>query len=397
MFRLKLGNESGMALLIAVVMVFIGSMLAASYTSIVIHESKQSVRQKHRAQSLFLAEAGVEKSLYYLNNTDDPDNPWVDDEGQILTTSLNYTGSLTEGNYEATVLSPLDESWLPENAYLVESKGIIPRSNSEDKWHRVSCIVRKLDGIPIPAALSILDAEDPEDELSKFQSAAWTVDGRDLGAPFGAGLPGIAVANLGDDLPGQLGNRLDQVTGSDELGTYNEGVDAILEDPTLPQNLDAYADYFTRIAIDISGVDSIPTSLLGTSEEFQVLYADLSQGSIKIAGNTTGYGVLVLDGNGEFEMSGNAEWNGIIICARDSSILLKGGGATPAHIYGALLIADGIVEMNGTADVVYSSDNISEVNLKLVLYQVYSWCGGWGMALGEDYYPVSEETSPYGY
>ena len=109
---------------------------------------------------------------------------------------------------------------------------------------------------------------------------------------------------------------------------------------------------------------------------------------MKIAGidpglNTTGYGVLILEGDGEFEMAGNAEWNGIVVCAGDSNIRLKGGGATPAHIYGALLVADGIVEMNGTADVVYSSSNVNDVNMRLLLYQVYAWCGDWGTPMCE--------------
>lgn len=392
MFRFKLDNESGIALMIAVVIVFIGSMLAVSYTSVVIYETKHSLWQKNRAQSLFLAEAGIEKSLYYLNNTDDPNNPWVDEEGQIQITSAEYTDALAEGHYEVLLHSSLSRPWLPSNSYLVESTGITSKGNSDDNWQGVSCLVRKLAGLPVPAALAILDDADPEDELSKFNSSQWTIDGRDMDNPFGAGLPGIAVANTGDNIPAQLGARLDQVTGSDEFGTYLEGANAILENSSLPKNLDAYANYFEKIAIDVSGIGTIPASLLGTSEEFQVLYANLSLGDIKIAGSDRGRGVLILDGIGEFEMAGNSEWNGVIICTADSSISLKGGGSTASHIYGALLLANGIVEMNGTADIIYSSANISEVNSKLVLYQVYSWCGNWGQSLGEDYDPVSYES-----
>ncbi len=395
MFRFKLDNESGIALMIAIVIVFIGSMLAVSYTSVVIYETKHSLWQKNRAQSLFLAEAGIEKSLYYLNSTDASDNPWVDEEGQIQITSAEYTDELAEGHYEILVHSPLSRPWLPSNSYLVESTGITSQNSSGGDRQGVACIVRKLAGLPVPAAMAIMDDWDEEDELSNFNSSQWTIDGRDVDNPFGAGLPGIAVANLGDDIPGQLGVRLDQVTGSDEFGTPLVGADAILEDSSLPKNLDAYANYFERIAIDVSGRGTLPASLLGSGEEFQVLYANLSLGNIKIAGNDRGHGVLILDGTGEFEMAGNAEWNGVIICTKDSSILLKGGGSAPAHIYGALLLANGIVEMNGTADIVYSSDNISEVNSKLVLYQVYSWCGNWGQSLGEDYDPVSYEESPY--
>ena len=387
MFHLKLNNESGMVLLVALVVTLLSTALAGSFMSLTIYESKHSIWQKHKAQSLLLAEAGVEKSLYYLNSPDDPDNPWVDEAGEMLPTPVEYAASLSDGQYDTTLYSTVEMPWLPANSYLVRSEGILPQKTSG-----VSCLVRRLPGLLIPAALAILDSADPEIELDKFQSAQWTVNGRDMDDPFGGGLPGIAVANFGDDIVGQLGNRLDQVTGADELGNATVGVDAILEDDTLPQNLDAYANYFEKIAIDISGNGTIPHALQGDADDFQVLYADLGVSNLKIAGNTSCYGVLVLDGDGVFEMAGNAEWNGVIICARSSNIHLKGGGNTPAHIYGALLIADGLAEMNGTADIVYSSDNAAKVNDSLLLYQVYSWCGGWGVPLGSDeYYPICSE------
>jgi hypothetical protein len=267
----------------------------------------------------------------------------------------------------------------------------------------------KLDGIPIPAALAVLDDADIEDEALKFQSAVWTIDGRDhdvtgnVIAINNQGLPGIAVANDGDDIPHQLDkdptkpNRLDHVMGMRDMDgdgdlEFVQAHDAILEDLSLPKNLNAYANYFRKIAINISGPDlDIPAHLLGAPDQFQILYANLSEGDKKLAGLTTGYGVLILDGNGQFEMAGNSTWHGVIICAGDSLIALKGGGNTPAHINGALLIANGTVEMNGTADVTYCGENVNKVNATLLLYQVYSWCDGWGIPLGSDYNPVTNE------
>ena len=89
-------------------------------------------------------------------------------------------------------------------------------------------------------------------------------------------------------------------------------------------------------------------------------------------------------------MEGRAQWYGVVICARDSEISLHGGGSSPSHIYGALLVANGKVSNNGTADIIYSSDHVGNVN-SLLLYQVYSWCGSWGSPLGSDgYNPVVE-------
>ncbi|MFC1717908.1 hypothetical protein ACFL6S_29880 [Candidatus Poribacteria bacterium] len=413
MFSIKQDNESGMVLLVALVVTLLSTILASSFMSITIYESRHSVWQKHKAQSLLLAEAGVEKSLYYLNNLEDPENPWADQDGEVLTTPLEYAASLANGQYDATLYGQVDMPWLPPNSYLVRSGGTIPRTNSGDIDYGVSCIVRRLPGIPIPAALTIFDEADPEIELNQFDSVGWTVDGKDIDDPFGGGLPGIAIANRalsmpgtveGDDLLAQLGDRVEQVEGIDSMGDPATGVDAIIEDPSLPKNLDAYANYFEKIAIDISGVGNIPREALGSYDEPQVLYADLNEGPIRLLPNQPGYGVLVLDGIGDFRlddvsMEGRAEWYGVIICARDSQINLHGGGNSPSHIYGALLVANGQATMNGTADIVYSSDHVNNVNAKLLLYQVYSWCGSWGSPLGSDgYNPVCEynETADMG-
>ncbi|MFC1713967.1 hypothetical protein ACFL6S_09870, partial [Candidatus Poribacteria bacterium] len=389
--------------LVALVVTFISTIVAGSFMSLTIYESRHSVWQKRRAQSLFLAEAGVEHTLYYLNNDDSPED--------------SYDGSLANGSYETTLYSPEEMSWLPENSYLIKSTGTLTRTNAADTKRRVSCIVRQLDGVPIPGAITIFDNADNETELVQFDSVEWTVDGRDMDSE--GGVPGIAIANLalsqpgvvdangdlvGDELLDQLGVRVGQVTGREQVvpatdpPTYIDtvGIDAILEDPDLPKNLDAYADYFEKIAIDISGMGSIPKDLLGSYDYPNVLYANLSEGPIRLLPNQPGYGVLVLDGKGDFKLSdvsmeGGGEWFGVVICGRDSEINLNGGGNSASHIYGALLVANGTVTMNGTADIVYSSDNVNNVNLKLLLYQVYSWCDGWGHELGSgEYYPIEE-------
>ena len=386
-----------MAMLVVLIMAFVSSWLASSYMTVVVSESRHSVWQKHRTQSLFLAEAGVEMALYLLNNPDDPDNTWVDEAGQVLADPPKYTKDLAEGYFEVSLYSKADKSWIPEGAYLVESLATIPRSNSEDITRGVSCIVDELDDLEIRAALSILDYADLEDELVKFDSVEWTVDGVDMDGESRKGLPGIAIANDGDEPLRQLGDRVNQVTGGNEAGVYPLGEDclrgmaAILQDSDLPKDLDKYADYFLGIAINVSGVPNIPKEVLGTADKPQVLYADLSQGPIRILPNQPGYGVMVLSGKGDFSIEGGADWYGIIICARDSEINLNGGGASAAHIYGALLVSNGIVSMNGTADIVYSSKYIGKIS-ELLLFQVYSWCDDWGMPLGSDEYnPVAGE------
>jgi hypothetical protein len=132
-------------------------------------------------------------------------------------------------------------TWLPEKAYLVRSTGIIPRISGENIERKVSRIVYKDDLlVSALAALCIFDEADPEDELIKFNSSQWRVSGKDIDDLNGRkGVMGIAVANTGDNVDLQLGNRLLQVEGADPNDAENDGdytlngVDAILQDPGL--------------------------------------------------------------------------------------------------------------------------------------------------------------------
>jgi hypothetical protein len=449
MFHLKKwDSESGIVLIVVMMATLVSSLLATSYMSIVMHESKNAVWQRQRVQSLFLAEAGVQKGLYFLNNPEDPDNPWVQStsiEPQIIpvANTIYYDDVTTPGRLESTESYgiSLHKSYnnpdggitvLPEGFYLIRSVGLIPRKYSKNIEHRISCIVAKLDRIDVHGALTIMDKADPEPEMEKFESAAWKIDGRDHnlagklldptldpnGNPTWPGVPSILVANEGkddlgnyvepngDDVAGQLGDEsawgvpgegplpddTARITGV--IDGNGDGVDetvygskAIIEDPKAYIDLyEVYVEYFLSAAINISGCGDIPEDILGTPTKNQILYADLSKGRVKVAGGYSGNGVLILyappDGASyEFEMAGNSEWNGLIICAGDGVVRLKGGGNTPAHINGALMISDGFIEMNGTADITYSTEALDNAFDQCLLYQVYSWCGGWGNAL----------------
>ena len=419
MFHQKLNDKSGMALLVVLVIALVSTILASSYMGSVISESRHSVWQKNRAQSLFIAESGVQAALYYLNSPADK-TQW---EGEEHIEFPLLEGDVGNGAYAAQLYDSTEKPFIPSGAFFVESKGTIPRPNSEDVERRVSCILIKLDSVPVGAALSIYDWGDLTPELMQFQSARWIVDGKDhnedgslikddsLINPLSInnGMPGIAVANDTDNLPLQLvssENQIDsivQVMGMRDMGRFEgteavgveevTGVDAIIEDLDLPKDLDAYANYFRKIGNDISGEPKfIPEEIMGTEDQLTILYANLSQGDKKIAAQTRGWGILVLEGNGVFEMAGGSWWNGLVICAGKAQIAMKGGGNTPAHINGALMLADGTVEMNGTADVTYCSGIISRINAFLLLFQVYAWCDGWGEPLGSDTYdPVTDK------
>ncbi len=409
MFYTKLKDESGMALMIAVVVTMLGTLIVSSYMSVAINESRNSIWQKHRVQSLFYAEAGIEKAIYYLNNPAERPSGWVNANGQLLPTPLDRVESIADGRYNVTLHDPNEITWLPENSYLIRSQGMISQISGDKTGVKVSCIVTKKDEglLSVPAALCIYDEPDADDELSQFASAQWAISGIDIDDASGAtGVKGVAISNTGDAVDIQMGIRIDQVAGEDMdpttvsevvwvdadhdgircfhdeyiyVPTY-QGESAILEDPTLPQNLSEYVDCFYPMATDISGAGTTD-GYLGSPDNYQVLYADLSQGTIQHLGNRTGYGVLILEGPGEFQIAGTGEWYGLILCTGGATINLRGGGSTSAHVYGAVMVEDCVVTMNGTADIKYSSNALANIRAQLMKYKVISWSEGWGNAL----------------
>lgn len=408
MLYIKPRSESGMAMFTVMIVSFVSSILITSYMGFAIQESRHSIWQKEKAQSLYLAEAGIQKGIYYLNESGNADNPWasyIDNyNGTLLVNEdqvPSYTGYDIDDSNDAYVESYtislhkrfVDENGaiitLPPRFFLIRSTGIIKRTIPIK--HSVSAIVSRMSGVLAPGALSIYDSSDPEDELVQFQSSQWVISGIDIDDPFGqTGVAGIAIANTGDnvkedggqlDLPG-LPTRIDQVSGIDADGNLVQGADAIIEDENMPKDLSELVGYFKPMSTDISGIGKLSGSLLGAPDDYQILYADLSQGDLTLPGNTTGYGILILENDGVFQMDGNSQWNGIILCHGGASIYMRGGGNTAAHIYGSLMIDDGTITTNGTADIRYSSLALGSLDKQLVVYQVFSWCGGWGKHLG---------------
>ena len=221
--------------------------------------------------------------------------------------------------------------------------------------------------------------------MLQFQSSGWTISGLDRDGQ--EGVAGIAVSNDADGIGGQLDlpglpTRIDQVSGIDAAtGEPTTGAGAIIENPELSPSLDTLYSYFCNMGEDISGIGRLDGTYLGDSSHFQILRADLSQGTITLPGARTGYGILILQNEGEFQMDGNSEWYGLILCYGGATISMRGGGNSAAHVYGCVMIADGTVTMNGTADIQYSSKALWDIYDQLIAYQVYSWCGGWGKPL----------------
>lgn len=101
-YRIKnlLPNQKGMALLTTLIFVFILVTFAVALLTMTSNDSKLSTLQRDSTRALFLADAGIEKALWYLNTPEDqggkdmllwrPDYPVSYPEPFIEGTSLEY-------------------------------------------------------------------------------------------------------------------------------------------------------------------------------------------------------------------------------------------------------------------------------------------------------------------
>ena len=103
--------------------------------------------------------------------------------------------------------------------------------------------------------------------------------------------------------------------------------------------------------------DPLQNYTVGSDSNYEIVFCDATQLSDQELNinNLTGYGTLVV--RGALVLSGNVNWNGLIIC--DGSVEMSGGGFK--EIYGALLSED-IVQLSGNITVYYDTCEIDNAN-----------------------------------
>ena len=121
-----------------------------------------------------------------------------------------------------------------------------------------------------------------------------------------------------------------------------------------------------RATIEMVGSNNIDESIIesGTSSE--------NPGVVYISGdakatNLVGYGILFVDGN--IELAGNLGWTGIIIVSGD--MIFSGGGTKT--ITGAVIGGGDAVALNGSVDIQYDCEVLSDLHDDFSSYQMKSW------------------------
>jgi len=398
-----LHNESGMVLL--TVMGFITVLFIAGIAANQNVNSDISGVMKHHsyAQSLYIAEAGLARakaecvSLYYTPGTVDvftkllkgADNtggtPAYDADNGIL----SFGGSVVfhGGTYAVKVMNDSKDTGGPysdtNNTLVIESLGTYRGSTT-----KLRMVIRINKAPAIEGSVTLLGEAD-----TSFTGTAFLADGRDYRLLDDTILPGTSpkyalTSYDGSSRTGIIAS-LSDAQKSNVLGLgYDSGTSPATPSVGIstgftPDDLRSYIDTIKNIADNkLTNPASLDDVALGTTVSPKITYISATNNTaIKINGDTSGAGLLVIEGgNLEITLNGKMSWTGmIVVLGRSVGFTQTGSGS----LKGGLIVYEDNnpdtgkeLELGGSFKVRYSSEAVSLVNSMVTgkqKYTVVSW------------------------
>jgi hypothetical protein len=415
-------TEAGNTLVIALLVLFLLTSLGVSYVAVTKGEKQLAGNQLVAGQAFASAEAGITEALIRMSNPNDTgfggsyigqQQPYTAGWGVYIVNDPG--GSGTDPQYNATTTDGLNNDPLSDAAIDETSEhypetgsrqnGIALNAKLDYPWVKVRYklnganqiilfgdhdnnpttpprenLVRGIPKIIITAAgrrgngnklvtveavkwpLPPVPGSVYTEGAMTFNGNSFYIDGHDHNwqAPYdtlsgGTSLPGIATPNDPNVISSQLsGQQQDNVQGS--------GSDPSVRPAEVNLDLPAMAATWSDMAdITLVGNQNNPnTSTWGsmTTDPKTPKIVHIA-GDLHVSGTNSGAGVLVIDGN--FEMSGTFNWDGVVLCLQDVTIT---GGGTAKQIVGAIMVQGtltGSSPVNGNVTMLYSSEMIAQL------------------------------------
>jgi hypothetical protein len=101
----------------------------------------------------------------------------------------------------------------------------------------------------------------------------------------------------------------------------------------------------------------------GTELDPKVYYAN---GDLEIT-SSTGYGILIVEGN--LELKGDIQWEGLIIV--NGNFRFSGGGSKA--VYGSIIVMNDVVRLDGGIDIFYDCTTLTDLKDTFSGYRKVSW------------------------
>jgi len=133
-----LSNEKGMALLTTLIFIFILVTFAVALLTMTSNDTKLSALQRDSTKAFYIAEAGIERTLYDLQEDYNTDQNWVGDSinsQPFVDGKLYDEVDFGEGTYTVTLLN------ISSNSVIIKSKG---KYNRPTRYVQVDATVGNL-------------------------------------------------------------------------------------------------------------------------------------------------------------------------------------------------------------------------------------------------------------
>jgi hypothetical protein len=380
-----LADERGIALVIALLVMVLLSILGVTFLSMSATEITIASNEVDASRAFFLTEAGVAVAKQTLRNTPDWDTVLTDPP---TTTACPVLVPASTGSCSYLIENDTADGGGATNdtndLVIIKATG-----QSQTASREVHLAFTRNAGIPTPPAalLSVGISSNVS-----FNGNAFTIDGNNWIPPsggssasqdnsactsttapkFGIGVPNathqLAVKN---DLSSQ---QQDNVIGdnpnppwSPVSTTPSIGVDTTITQDQLVQ----LVDYLIPLAdITYSPGTSITSGTVGTQAAPKIVAVDAtgysgSDPALTLTA-TSGAGILIIK-NGTLALKGNTEWVGMVIVLGSNVAIDVSGGGNKA-VYGATLLAEDanveavIAEGSGNMKLRYSCDGLNVAN-----------------------------------
>jgi len=200
----------------------------------------------------------------------------------------------------------------------------------------------------------------------KFNGTQFLVSGKDHDPVTGAVIGG------NPEVPGMLttgnpGNITASLTGQQVNNVEGTGGEPSVSRATVDVDLDTLHDtYVAQRQVTLKADTTVSGVSYGDLDHYTCVYCP---GNLHISGNTSGGGILIVDG--DFVLSGSFTWYGVVLVM--GSVTFTGGGSG-IHVYGSVLTKGGMNQqtVGGNADIFYSTQALNRLTA-LSPYVVYNW------------------------
>lgn len=331
-----LKNRNGMALVAAMLILLALTTIGIISSNTTTVDTAISGNVKDIKQAFYLADSGISYAGNFLGGK--TSSQW---SGYATLQNIISNQALGSGTYTVSVQDG------GNNRRKVVSTG----TTTSGATAQLVAFFARAGVLNVPGALYV-------NAGTTVQGSSAEVDGENECAGEVNPMPGIATTSSSTSSITQNGHP--EIEGTPPIQTSTQVIDTL----SIINARSPYANYsysYTGAHTDTGMNWGTPTGDPATCSSTNTIYYNMNgNNTLRISGNSSGCGVLMVDGN--LDIHGGLSWYGVIIVT--GNLTFTGGGSDQTNITGAV-IAGGSASTNtvgGSVEIEYCSTAVSNMN-----------------------------------